>query len=272
MQEKGITPFAAGNASYQPGTEWLVSAFLNEVAGPQKVHDALSGDIPWTDPAIASSIELLKEYFDEGYFGGGVKQYFSTQDPQKYAAFADGKAGMYISGSWEMFSLPEYFGTDGNTNDWDWAPLPPLAPGVPSDVYPLSVGGTVSVNAKSRNIPAATAYIDWIYSDTKTMWESAEAIGSQPLPIQFTAEDVPSSIDPRYSSQYLAINEASAEGRVGYVTWTSFGARAAAYIVENIDKVLNGDLSVEDFTAGLDKAFGADEADGLIPPLFETGQ
>ena len=118
MKAKGITPFAAGNASYQPGTEWLVSAFMNEVAGPGKVHDALSGKIPWTDPAIVSSVQLLKDYFEKGYFGGGVKQYFSTQDPQKYAQFASGKAGMFISGSWEMFSLPTYFGQNGNTNDW----------------------------------------------------------------------------------------------------------------------------------------------------------
>lgn len=272
MQAKGITPFAAGNASYQPGTEWLVSAFLNEVAGPQKVHAALSGEIPWTDPALVSSIELLRDYFDKGYFGGGAKQYFSTQDPQKYAGFADGKAGMYISGSWEMFSLPEYFGKNGNKNDWDWAALPPLAPGVPSDVFPLSVGGTISVNAKSKNIPAAMSYIDWTYSDTKAMWASAKATGSQPLPIKFSASDVPSGIDPRYSSQYLAINKASAEKRVGYVTWTSFGAKAAAYIVAHIDKVLNHDLSVKKFAAGVDKAFSSDKTAGLIPPLFETGK
>ncbi|MET3923190.1 extracellular solute-binding protein [Arthrobacter sp. UYEF20] len=272
MQSKGITPFAAGNASYQPGTEWLVSAFLNEVAGPQKLHDALSGTIPWTDPAIASSIELLKEYFDKGYFGGGVKQYFTTQDPQKYAAFADGKAGMYISGSWEMFSLPEYFGANGNTNDWDWAPLPALAPGVPSDIFPLAVGGTISVNAKSKNIPAATSYIDWMFSDTKTMWAAAEANGSQPLPVKFTASDVPSGIDPRYSSQYLAINKASEEKKVGYVTWTSFGPKANTYIVEHIDKVLNSDLSVGDFTAGIEKEFSSDKSAGLVPPLFETGK
>jgi raffinose/stachyose/melibiose transport system substrate-binding protein len=270
MQAKGVTPFAAGNASYQPATEWLVSAFLNQVAGPQKVHDALAGEIPWTDPVIVDSIELLKQYFDDGYFAGGVKQYFSTQDPQKYAAFADGKAGMYISGSWETFTLPDYFGANGNESEWDWAPLPPLGEGVPSDIYPLAVGGTISVNAKSDDIEAGTAYLEWRFSDTKTMWEAAEATGSQPLPIKFTEDDVPSGIDERYADQYLAINDASESGKVGYVTWTSFGPKAMTYIVDNIDKVLNGNLSVDDFTAGIDKAHGSDEASGLIPPLFET--
>jgi raffinose/stachyose/melibiose transport system substrate-binding protein len=270
MQAKGIIPFAAGNASYQPATEWLVSAFLNEVAGPKKLHDALAGDLPWTDPAIVSSIELLKQYFDDGYFGGGVKQYFSTQDPQKYAALADGKAGMYISGSWETFSLPEYFGANGNESEWAWAPLPPLADGVPSDVYPLAVGGTISVNAKASDVEAGKAYLEWRFSDTKTMWEAAEATGSQPLPIKFTEADVPSGIDDRYAAQYLAINDASESGKVGYVTWTSFGPKAMSYIVEHIDKVLNDNLSVDDFTVGIQEAYDADEKSGLIPPLFET--
>jgi raffinose/stachyose/melibiose transport system substrate-binding protein len=271
MQAKGITPFAAGNASYQPATEWLVSAFMNEVAGPSKIYDALSGKIPWTDPAIESSVSLLKSYFKKGYFGGGVKQYFSTQDPQKYAQFASGKAGMFISGSWEMFSLPTYFGKNGNKDDWAWAPLPPLANGVPSNIYPLSVGGTISVNAKSQNIPTATAYVNWLFSDTKTMWASAVATGSEPLPIKFSPSDVPKGIDPRYAAQYQAINDASEKGSVGYVTWTSFGAKADTYIVQNEDKVMNGNLSVAAFCAGINQAFKSDKAAGLIPPLFKTG-
>jgi raffinose/stachyose/melibiose transport system substrate-binding protein len=272
MQAKGIIPFAAGNASYQPATEWLVSTFMNAVAGPQKVHDALTGTLPWSDPAMVASIQLLKDYFDKGYFSGGVKQYFSTQDPQKYAAFADGKAGMFISGSWEMFSFPDYFRKNGNANDWAWAPFPPLAPGVPSDIYPLSVGGTMSVNAKSKNTEAAMAYIEWLFSDTKTMWAAAKATGSEPLPIKFAPADVPDGVDPRYTAQYLAINKASEEKRVGYVTWTSFGAKADTYIVQQIDKVINNDLSVSDFVAGVDQAYRADKGADLIPPLFDTAK
>ena len=100
------------------------------------------------------SIKLLKSYFDKGYFGGGAKQYFTAQDPQKYAGFADGKAAMYVSGSWEMETLSSYFGTDGNKNDWAWTTCRPLADGVPSGIYPLSVGGTMSVNAKAKNLAA----------------------------------------------------------------------------------------------------------------------
>jgi raffinose/stachyose/melibiose transport system substrate-binding protein len=271
MDAKGITPFAASNGSYQRNSGHYVTAFLNEVAGPSKVHDALAGTIPWTDPVFESAISLLKTYFQDGDFGGGVKQYFSTQDPQMYAQFASGKAGMYISGSWETYTFPSYFGANGNKDDWGWVPLPPLAPGVPSNIYPLAVGGTMSVNAKSKNIPAATAYLGWLFADTKTMWQSAVATGSEPLPIKFAPSDVPKGIDPRYAAMYKAIDDASEKGTIGYATWTSFGPKEDTYIPEAFDKVINGSLSVAAYCAGIEAAYKADKAANLIPPLFKTG-
>jgi raffinose/stachyose/melibiose transport system substrate-binding protein len=270
MKGKGIVPFTAGNASYTAATEWLVSSFLNEVAGPAKIHDALAGKVPWTDPAIVSAITLLKKYFDKGYFGGGVKQYFTTQDPQKYAQFADGKAGMFISGSWEMLSLGEYFGVDGNKNDWAWTTLPPLAAGVPSGSFPLSVGGTMSINAKAKNPSAAFDYMNWLFSDTKNMWNYVAAGEAEPFPIKYSDADVPKEVDPRYAEQYKQLNLASESRNVGYVTWTSFGPKMESYVLSEEDKVVNGSLSPEAFCAGLQKEFEADNKAGLIPPLFDT--
>lgn len=265
MKAKGITPFAAGNADYQPATEWLVSAFMNEVAGPDKIYDALTGKTPWTDPAFTSTIDLLKQYFDNGWFGGGTKKYFSTSDTKKYADLADGKAGMYISGSWDVKSLQDYFGVNGNHDDFDWAPLPSLADGVPQ-AYPLSVGGTLSVNSKSSNPRAALTYLDWIMSDTQNMWANAAETGQEPLPVKFKASDIPSSIDSRYARIYTSLQSAR---EVGYTTWTSWGGKADTYIVSNIDKVLNGSLSTRAFTQGLEDAFKADFSRDLIPTPYK---
>lgn len=270
MQALGIKPIANGNADYQGAGEWLVSAFMNQVAGPGAIHDALTGDIRWTDQRFVDAMQLLVDYFDRGYVAGGLNQYFTTTFPQLFAQLANGEAGMYISGSWEMVGLGEYFGANGNTAEWAWAPLPPLADGIPSDVYPLSVGGTLSVNAASKNVPGGEAYVAWFMSDTDTMWDAVIAFGNNPLPIKFDPATVPSEVDPRYVEQYQAINEASAAKQVGYVTWTSWGGRAETYILENMDSMFSHDLSPADFQAGMDEAFQEDLADGLIPPVFDT--
>lgn len=267
MTAKGITPFAAGNSDYQAGTEWLVSAFMNEVAGPDKIYDALTGKLDWTAPEFANAINLLKEYFDKGWFGGGTKQYFSTSDPQKKSKFANGEAGMYISGTWEFQSLPSFFGK-GNSNEFDWAPLPSLTDGVPA-VYPLSIGNTLSVNAKGQNAQAAEAYLNWQVSDTKNMWNYVATTGTSPMPVNFKESDIPSTVDPRFARIYTSMQTASNAGAVGYTTWTSWGGKADQYIVDNTDKVLTGDLSTADYLKGMSSAFKDDKERNLVPTPFQ---
>jgi raffinose/stachyose/melibiose transport system substrate-binding protein len=270
IQAKGIIPFAAGNASYQGETEWLVSTFLNQVAGPKKVYDVLTGSAQWTDPAIEASIQLMSTYFDRGYFEGGIKQYFTTTDSRKLQQLADGEAAMYISGSWEMAGFADFFGAGGNQDAWAWAPLPPLVDGLPRAIYPLSVGGTISINSKVKYPEAALVYLAWMFSDTKSMWQAVVDIGNEPLPVKYSQNDVPSDVDPRYLAQYTALNKASQARDVGYVSWTSFGGKADNYVVENADKVLDHSLSIAAFCAGIGKAFDADKSAGLIPPVYKT--
>ncbi|QAY62812.1 extracellular solute-binding protein [Xylanimonas allomyrinae] len=269
MTAAGVTPFAAGNSDYPAGTEWLVSALLNSVAGAEKVHDALSGTVPWTDPAFAQTIDLLKEYFDAGWFGGGVRQYFATTDPVKYAQFASGEAGMYISGTWEFVTLPEFFDQSGA--EFDWAPVPPLADGVPT-TFPLSVGGALSVNANTKNPLAAQTYLDWILKDSETMWAQVAATGANPMPVTIDDADIPSEVDPRFARVYTSLSEASEAGLVGYTTWTSWGAQSNQFIVDNTDKVLSDVMTTETFLQGLDAAFQEDLRRGNVPAVFSTGK
>ncbi|NEN07693.1 extracellular solute-binding protein [Diaminobutyricibacter tongyongensis] len=269
MEAQGITPFAAGNSDYPAGTEWLVSAFFNDVAGAAKVHDALTGSANWTDPAFADSINRLKSYFDKGWFGGGVKKYFSTTDPQKYTQFASGQAGMYISGSWEFVTLPDYF--KKANSEFDWAPLPSLADGVPV-TYPLSIGNVLSVNKNTKNAHAAELYLDWNLKDTKTMWDQVANTGSDAMPVKINPSEIPSNVDPKIAREYTELAKASEQGAVGYTTWTSWGGQADQYIVDNTDKVLAGSLSTTDYLNGLQAAYKGDVQKATLPTIYSTGK
>ncbi|BCB77158.1 ABC transporter substrate-binding protein [Phytohabitans flavus] len=268
MQAAGIVPFANANADYAGATEHVLSCFFNQVAGPGKIYDALTGKIPFTDQAFVDTVDLMVDYFKRGYFQGGVKQYFSTPDTQKMAKLANGGTGMFVSGSWEIGGMNEYFEKSGN--EWDWAPLPPLAPGVPSDVFPLAVGDAVAVNAASKNASAAKAYLKWKFTDTEANWQAIKDFGDLPLPVKFDASAAPEGTDPGFLTQYTALSDASLKKQVGYVTWSSFGSAADSYILENEDRLLTGDLSTRDFLEGMNKAFQKDREEGLIPPVFET--
>ncbi|WP_329088008.1 MULTISPECIES: ABC transporter substrate-binding protein [unclassified Streptosporangium] len=268
MVAAGVTPFSNANADYVGATEHVLSCFFNMVAGPGKIHDALTGKIQFTDQAFVDTIDLMVDYFKKGYFSGGVKQYFATSDPQKMAKLANGESGMFLSGSWEIGVMSEYFEKSGS--EWDWAPLPPLAPGVPSDVFPLAVGDAMALNAASPNLGAASAYMKWKFSDSDANWQAIKEFGDLPLPVKFDPSAAPEGIDPRFISQYTAISDASLAKKVGYVTWTSFGSSAEAYLLENEDRLLTGDLTSKDFLAGVSEAFKQDHDAGRIPPVFDT--
>src|SRR5690554_2758351 len=240
-QAQGVTPFAAGNASWPDATEWYVSAYLNQVAGPDNLYDALIGSASFTDAPFHESIQMMKDDFDAGWYGGGVRQYFTTEDPQKYAALADGQAAMMLSGSWELYALGDYFETDENPNEWDWAPLPGLASEAPAQIFPLGVGLTLSANAASKNLDTAISYLEWKFSNPEVMWEATETIGQAPLPVKFEESDIPAGVDPRIGRHYLEISQSSDDGAVGYVSWTSFGPELGGYVVDNADKMLTGD-------------------------------
>ncbi|MBC7218297.1 MAG: extracellular solute-binding protein, partial [Candidatus Caldatribacterium sp.] len=44
MKEKGIMPFANGNVGWKPAIEWIFTAAVNSIAGPEKVYRALKGE------------------------------------------------------------------------------------------------------------------------------------------------------------------------------------------------------------------------------------
>lgn len=266
----GVIPFAAGNASWPAATEWYVSAYLNQVAGPAALYDALVGDAAFTDAPFRESIQMMKDDFDAGWYAGGVRQYFTTEDPQKYAALADGQAAMMLSGSWELYALGDYFETDENPHEWDWAPLPGLSDAAPEQIFPLGVGLTLSANAASKNLDTAISYLEWKFSNPEVMWEATETIGQAPLPVKFEESDIPAGVDPRIGRHYLEISQSSDDGAVGYVSWTSFGPELGGYVVDNADKMLTGDLTVEAFCEGMQAAHASDTEAGLVPPVFSS--
>jgi raffinose/stachyose/melibiose transport system substrate-binding protein len=92
------------------------------------------------------------------------------------------------------------------------------------------------------------------------------------MPVKLKSGDIPSSIDPRLARVFTSLTTASDEGNVGYTTWTSWGGKADQYIVDNTDKVLNGNLSTADYLKGMNAAFKDDKARGLVPTPYSTGK
>ncbi|MGD0863255.1 MAG: extracellular solute-binding protein [Candidatus Limnocylindrales bacterium] len=262
---RGIMPVGAGNADFQPASEWLVGIFLNYAAGPQAVYEGLTGVRPWSDAVFVGALSLLIDYMHRGWIGGGVQKYFTNSFATLYGDLAKGTAAMMLPGSWSFAEVPAYFGAAANnTATWDWAPLWPFASGVPEDLYMLAVGSEWAANAASNSLDVAGDWLNYRLTSAQRQAQALKDEGDEPAPLKFTASDFVAGTDQRYQRLYVTLGAAK---NIGYTTWTFWGGPSDTYLYTTIDKVFAGKMSVEDYLSGLDVQFKKDVAAGIVPPI-----
>jgi raffinose/stachyose/melibiose transport system substrate-binding protein len=262
IQAAGIIPFAHTNAEWKGVNEWFVGEFWNHVAGPQKVYDALTGKIPWTDPAFASSLEILNNMQQKGWFMGGMDRYYTATTDEKLQAFADGKAAMNIEGTWAVGSYPDYFSKSAIKADWGWVPMPSTS-GEP--IFDLGIGSSWGVNSKSANPANAVEFLNYYFSpDTQAVL--LDKCGTVPGPVKINKALVTTQ-DPRFLEILDQLNASAAANNIGYTTWTFWPPKSETYIIDNIENVWAGKMTTQEYLAGLQTLFAEEAAAGNVPPI-----
>ncbi|MFS8110623.1 extracellular solute-binding protein [Rhizobium jaguaris] len=260
MKAKGLTPFGAGNADWRPANEHYVSIILNSVAGPENVYKALNGTIPWTDPAFVASIDKLAEWWNKGYFGDN---YFSLTLEQAFAQVATGQAGMAPTGTWNFTNIPTYF--PQNNAEPGFVGFP-SAKGDP--IYPLGIGSTLSINAKSDNADGAAAVLDYIFKDDFYGKMNSAWQGEWNLPLKDLSNvKLSDKVLPLYSEVMKNLSAAVSAGKYGYTTWTFLPPATDTYLVSGMEEVWLKKTSSADFLKKLDETFKSEKDAGKAPAV-----
>ena len=260
MKAKGLTPFGAGNADWRPANEHYVSIILNSVAGPENVYKALTGAIPWTDPAFVAAIDKLAEWWDKGYFGDN---YFSLTLEQAFAQVATGQAGMAPTGTWNFTNIPSYFPQNNAEPGFVGFPSTKGDP-----IYPLGIGSTLSINAKSDNADGAAAVLDYIfkddfYSKMNSVWQ-----GEWNLPLKDLSKvKLSDKVLPLYTEVMKNLSVAVSAGKYGYTTWTFLPPATDTYLVSGMEEVWLKKTSSADFLKKLDETFKSEKDAGKAPAI-----
>ena len=260
VEAAGLTVFSHGNASWRPTNEHFVGEYWTQVAGPHKVYQALSGEIPWTDESLVEAIELLDAHMQAGWYGGGVDLYFTNDGVYRRTSLAEGSAAMNIEGSWAIRGTVDYFGQSGMT--WDWVPVPSHDG---TDYYTIGMGNTSSINANSAHPEAAAQFLTWYFSP-ETQGKMLTNCLKGPAPVAIS-EDVLGALDPRIARIYAELSDASANDRYGYTTWTFWPPKSDVYIYEEIERVWTGEITAMEYSEGLQELFAEELAAGDIPPI-----
>jgi raffinose/stachyose/melibiose transport system substrate-binding protein len=271
---KGIIPFGATNVDWPAAPEWLMTLFWNHYAGPDAVYRALTGEIQWTEPEFVEAVQLLKTYFDKGWFGGGVDKYFAVPSDDMSGRFGQGKVAMFPQGEWWMSGVGAFFGeAAGNDNEWDWAPFPSLGDDVPHPLYALGIGGSLGINAASQHKDLAAKFIDWYYTnDQQALRRMTDVPATYNIPIEVKSGEIPSKMDPRSQRLLTSLNQAVSDGKYGYVTWTWWPAKADVFVYEGLEKVLQNKLSPRDYCAQMNASFQQGAKAGALPQIPKPSQ
>jgi raffinose/stachyose/melibiose transport system substrate-binding protein len=270
LQGQDITPFAAGIGDDPAAIEWFPTVFWNHYSGPDALYQALTGEIPFSDPVFVDAMELFNNYVQKGWFGGSQQKFFSNSFDALHADLGDGKAAMNIEGSWFLSDIRDFFKDSGDA--WDWAPLPPLRSGVPPVLYELGLRSTLSVNRRAGDTDGSAAFIDYLTADKKRAAAWMAAVPSAfNAPLPFTTSDFPASMDPRVARQLADLSEATGKGNFGYTAWTFWPSKSDVYIQEESQKVLTGDITAAEFCKGLNEQFTEERKDGAVPKIIKPG-
>ena len=263
IEAADIIPFSHGNGDWRPANEWFVGEYLNHVAGPDKVYQALTGEIPWTDSDFVRAIELLNEHQQKGWYMGGLELYYTTGWDDYIIALASGEAAMKIEGTWVAGALVEQEESGEYGDDlWDWVPVPSASG---EAIYDLGMGNTWSINAQATNPRAAAEFLTYFFSPEVQARRFREC-DTVPAPVRLEAEAL-EGIDPRIAAMIVALGEASDAGDYGYTTWTFWPPKSDVYIYEEIERVWAGEITAEEYLEGLRVLFDQEFAAGEIPPI-----
>lgn len=264
IKEAGVIPFSHANAEWRPSNEWFAGEYLNHVAGPDKVYQALTGKIEWTDPDFIQAIDMLNEAQQNGWFMGGLEFYYTTTGDDRHAALGTGEAAMNIEGTWAAPEINDkWFSADTGGNEWDWFPVPSKKSG--AAIFDVGMGNTSSINANTEHPQEAAEFLNYQFSP-EVQAAAFVTCGKAPAPVVIPAGTI-KGIDPRIANIFEQMSASVASGGYGYTTWTFWPPKSDVYIYEEIEKVWAGDMTSEEYLSGLNKQFREEFDAGEIPPI-----
>jgi raffinose/stachyose/melibiose transport system substrate-binding protein len=178
FKAKGIIPMTTDGKDAWPLAitfDQLAWRLSGDASLPRK---ALERSIKFTDPVFVKAATLIQEMVKAGMFQEdlGVSDYGASRN-----LFGQGKAAMYLMGSWELgLARDASFSEDFRANV-DAFPFPTVAggKGLPDDLFAW-YGGNYVVSASSRNIDLDKKYLEFYASRFPALaWEKQATFPAQ---------------------------------------------------------------------------------------------
>lgn len=132
---------------------------------PGAFYEAVEGKKSWTDPGLVAAFAKWKDMFDQGVFAKGTMGLATYPDTS--TAFASGKAGMTLLGTWQATFMDAAAQKTAQQGKYvPYVLLPAAFPDVNGDGQaPQTFGGPdygLSINKSSDAQDAAWTFVQWL--------------------------------------------------------------------------------------------------------------
>lgn len=232
----GILPIAFGTAGYSQCNEHWISVVFNSYLGTEKMEELLSGKTPWTIPEVGEATQILVDMYSKGWL---CNDFPVISDSDSTTLFVTERAAIKMSGTWFTSSLVDF-----PDFEWDYFILPSLA-GNDKPVLPISTNGAYALNASSKVDPDTLVdWLDWYYN--KEQCEEAMVKNYTLYPLTDLAPDA-SKLDSRMIRISEDLKKVGTDYDIGYNPWTFWPTAVETAAWSNIESVVYGDMSIEEY-------------------------
>ncbi|HWO54360.1 MAG TPA: extracellular solute-binding protein [Paenibacillus cookii] len=244
LSDNGVAPIALGNKDRWTGSLWYMY-LADRIAGQKTLADAIAGSGSFKDPGLVQAAKEVQSLVDSNAF---IKGFNGLSNEEGKSEFLNGKAAMYLMGTWELpnyttneeipkefrdnvgfFKFPTVEGGKGNIDSWVGGP---------------GVGLFVSQNSEVKE--EAKAFVEYFV----TKWGEQSVTGAGVIPA--TKVDTSSLDLPQlYIDLFNEMNKASS---ITLFADVQMPANAAETHLNNIQALFGKAVSPEQFSEEHDKA------------------
>lgn len=202
LRSKGITPIALGNKSKWPLECGYQSLILDRFTGEDFIPQLLKGERKFTDPDYVKGMQIIKDLVDMKAFN---EDFNSIDNNQQQDYFAQGKAAMFIEGSWAIESVRPKMPKDKKIAVANF-PIFKNGDKRSESSLPILTNQAVVINSALTGAKkeAALKFVD--FATSKEVYQKYVAL-QRLVPAKV---DLPDNIDPEFKNLIYIIQSASA--------------------------------------------------------------
>ena len=210
LKGAGVVPIQLAGAEPWSASMPLVGLVSANVLGknPKWIQDRYAGKVKFTDADMTAAVGKQRDLIAAGAFDPGA---LGVNYADANAQFLEGKAGMYLMGSWFIGQIK------AEQADSFGAFMLPTDDG--KLVVPFNVGGTTAVSAKAADVGKAIQFAQaWSLSpnNLKTLIETD---GAFPMLKNVTLEDFGAKVTPVFTDSFKYVQDDNT--KVSSIGWVN---------------------------------------------------